>query len=227
LNYAEQQRQPGKHLIGFAIVVVFHVILGYALVNGLARKIVEVVKGPIETKIIDEVKPPPPPPPDNLPPPPKLNAPPPSFVPPPEVTIATPQAAPTITVTREAPPPAPVHIAPAAPPAAAPAPPAPPAPPARVAPQVNFNKDCERPDYPPAAARAEATGTTRVKVTVGIDGRATETEIDRPSGPTREHKLLDRAAESAIKNTCKFKPGTVDGKPQPLTTYVEYAWRLE
>jgi protein TonB len=225
LNYAEQQRQPGKHLTGFAVVVALHVVLGYALVNGLARKIVEVVKGPIETKIIEEVKPPPPPPPDNLPPPPKLNAPPPSFVPPPEVSIATPQAAPTITVTREAPPPAPVHIAPAAPAPAAP--PAPPAPPSRVAPQVDFGKDCERPDYPAAAARTEATGTTRIKVTVGIDGRATATEIDRTSGPTREHKQLDRAAEAAIRNTCKFKPGTIDGKPQPLTTVVEYVWRLE
>jgi protein TonB len=223
MNYAEQQRNPGKHLTGFAVVIVLHIVLGYALVNGLARKIVEVVKGPIETKIIDEVKPPPPPPLDKLPPPPKLDAPPPSFVPPPEVSISTPQAAPSITVTRETPPPAPVHVAPA-PPAAAPAPPAPPA---RVAPQVNFNRDCERPDYPAPAARAEATGTTRIKVTVGIDGRATETEVDRPSGPTREHKLLDRAAEAAIKNTCKFKPGTVDGKPQQLTTYVEYTWRLE
>jgi protein TonB len=223
MNYAEQQRQPAKHLTGFTVVVILHIILGYALVNGLARKIVEVVKGPIETRIIDEVKPPPPPPPDNLPPPPKLNAPPPSFVPPPEVSIATTQAAPSITVTREAPPPTPVHIMPAAPTTASPAPAAP----VRVAPQVNFAKDCERPDYPAAAARTEATGTTRIKVTVGTDGRAVETEIDRTSGPTREHKQLDRAAEAAIKNTCRFKPGTVDGKPQALTTIVEYVWRLE
>ena len=64
------------------------VVLGYALVNGLGHKIVEVIKAPIETKIIDEVKPPPPPPPENLPPPPKMALPPPSFVPPPEVQIA-------------------------------------------------------------------------------------------------------------------------------------------
>jgi outer membrane biosynthesis protein TonB len=38
--------------------------------------------------------------------------------------------------------------------------------------------------------------------------------------------LLDRAAESAIKNTCKFKPGTVDGRPQALTTTVVYVWKL-
>jgi TonB family protein len=98
------------------------------------------------------------------------------------------------------------------------------APPVRVAPQLNFDKDCERPNYPPAAAFAEVTGVSRFKVTVGIDGRATKTEINRPSGPTREHKLLDRAVEAAIKNSCKFKPGTIDGRPQPLTMYVEYDW---
>jgi protein TonB len=192
----------------------------------LARKVVEVVKGPIETKIIEEVKPPPPPPPENLPPPPKLPPPPPAYMPPPEVKIETPPPpAPTITVQTTPPPPAPpVAIAP--PPA--PEPPAPaPAAPARVAPQVNFNNDCTKPSYPPAAARAEATGVVRIKVTVGVDGRASATEIAKSSGPSREHKLLDRAAEAAIRDTCKFKPGTVDGKPEPLTTFVEYDWKLQ
>jgi protein TonB len=228
VNYAEEQRDPTRPMIGFGVVIVLHIILGWALLNGLARKVVEVVKGPIETKIIEEVKPPPPPPPENLPPPPKLAPPPPSFMPPPEVQIQNPTPAPTITVQREVPPPAPpVTIAPAAPAEAPPAPPAPPAAPVRVAPQVNFNTDCEKPAYPAAAARAEATGVVRIKVTVGTDGRATATEIARSSGNSREHKLLDRAAETAIRSTCKFKPGTVDGKPESLTTFVEYAWRLE
>ena len=213
-------------MVGLGVVIVMHIILGWALLNGLARKVVEVVKGPIETKIIEEVKPPPPPPPENLPPPPKLPPPPPAFMPPPEVQIQNPPPAPTITVQTTPPPPAPpVTIAPAAP-EAPPAPPAPPAP-ARAPPQVNFANDCTKPAYPPAAARAEATGVVRIKVNVGVDGRATATEVVRSSGPSREHKLLDRAAEAAIRDTCKFKPGTVDGKPEPLTTFVEYAWKLE
>jgi protein TonB len=225
VNYAEQQRNPTKHMVGVGVVIVMHIILGWALLNGLARKVVEVVKGPIETKIIEEVKPPPPPPPENLPPPPKLPPPPPAFMPPPEVQIQNPPPAPAITVQTVPPPPAPpVTIAP--PPAPEPAPPAPPAP-SRVAPQVNFNADCTKPNYPPAAARAEATGIVRIKVTVGVDGRATATEIAKSSGPSREHKLLDRAAEAAIRDTCKFKPGTVDGKPEPLTTFVEYDWKLQ
>src|SRR5207247_1566978 len=89
VDYAQAQRNPGKHLTGIGIVVVLHVLLGWALVSGLARKVVEVIKAPIETKIIEEVKPPPPPetPP---PPPPKMALPPPSFVPPPAVQIANP-----------------------------------------------------------------------------------------------------------------------------------------
>ena len=146
MNYAEQQRNPSKHMVGLGVVIVMHIILGWALLNGLARKVVEVVKGPIETKIIEEVKPPPPPPPENLPPPPKLPPPPPAYMPPPEIKIETPPPpAPTITVQTTPPPPAPpVAIAPPTPPEAPPAPPAPAAP-ARVAPQVNFNTDCEKP----------------------------------------------------------------------------------
>jgi protein TonB len=56
LNFAQQQRDPSRHLIGFGIVVLMHVILIYALVTGLARNIVEVIKQPLETKIIEEVK---------------------------------------------------------------------------------------------------------------------------------------------------------------------------
>ena len=44
-----------------------HVLIVWAMVTGLARKAVEVVKQPIVAQIIEEVKPPPPPPP---PPPP-------------------------------------------------------------------------------------------------------------------------------------------------------------
>lgn len=227
MNYADQQRNPTKHAVGLGVVIVMHIILGWALLNGLARKVVEVVKGPIETKIIEEIKPPPPPPPENLPPPPKLPPPPPAYMPPPEVQIVNPPPAPTITVqTVTPPPPVPVVIAPVAP-EAPPAPPPVAAAPLRIAPVVNFNTDCEKPPYPAAAARAETTGVVRVKVTVGVNGRAISTEIARSSGPTREHRLLDRATESAIRDTCKFKPGTVDGKPEPLTTFVEYSWKLE
>ena len=96
MSYAVQ-KDSSRRLTGLVAVVAFHVVLVYALVHGLARKIVEVVRAPLETKIIEEIKPPPPdkPPP---PPPPKLAIPPPPYIPPPEVQVQVPTvSAPTIT----------------------------------------------------------------------------------------------------------------------------------
>jgi len=224
MNYAEQQRQANKHVTGFGVVVVLHIVMGWALVNGLGRKIVEVIKAPIETKIIDEVKPPPPPPPENLPPPPKMDMPPPSFVPPPEVQVTTPSTAPAITVTREAPPPVPVTVAPQAP-----TPPAPPAPPRVQAVPARIDVgSCDKPEYPAAAQRAEATGTSKIRFTLDATGAVTKAEIEKPSGSSREHRLLDKAAVDAL-SRCRGKPGTDEhGKPVGGTQVtVEYVWRLD
>ena len=226
MDYATQQRKPGKHPIGLIVVALLHVVLGYALVNGLGKKIVEVMKAPIETKIIDEVKPPPPPPPENLPPPPKMALPPPSFMPPPEVQVTTPQLAPAITVTREAPPPTTVTIAPAPAPVTAVVA-APPAPRIQAVPARIDVNSCEKPEYPAAALRAEATGTSKLRFTVDATGVVSKAEIERSAGPTREHRLLDRAAVEAL-SKCRFKPGTDDtGKPVGAVTPVDYVWKLE
>jgi protein TonB len=128
MDFSKRQADPRRHLVGLTFVILFHAFIIYALVTGLAKKVVDVVRAPIETKVIEEIRKPPPPPEIVVPPPPRLEAPPPPFIPPPEVQIATPppvQA--TITATTPTPPPAPVAIAPIAPPAA-PAPAAPPAP---------------------------------------------------------------------------------------------------
>jgi protein TonB len=230
VDFASQQRRPGKHPIGFGVVVVLHIALGYALVNGLGRKIVDVIKAPLETKLIEEVKPPPPPPPDKLPPPPKVAAPPPSFMPPPEVQISTPQLAPAITVTRVAPPPAPVSIAPAPAPAAPPSPPAPAAPPAPKPQAVPARIDvstCEKPEYPSAALRADATGTSKIRFTVDATGAVAKAEIERSAGTSREHRLLDRTAIEAL-SKCRFKPGIDEqGKPIGGTTMVDYVWKTD
>jgi periplasmic protein TonB len=126
MNFSKQQADPRRHAVGFSFVVVLHVAVVYALVTGLAKKVVDVVRAPIETKVIEEIKKPPPPPELVVPPPPRLEAPPPPFIPPPEVQIQTPPPVqPTITATTPTPPTAPMAIAPVAPVAAAPAPPAP------------------------------------------------------------------------------------------------------
>jgi protein TonB len=222
-----QERKPNKHLVGFGVVLGLHAVLGWALVNGLAQQLVDVIKAPIETKIIEEVKREEPPPPENLPPPPKFAPPPPSFVPPPEVNVNPPPTpAPTITTTTVAPPPAPVFIQP--PPVAAP--PAPPAPP-RVAAKpalTNASSCAPRPeDYPPAAQRAEATGTSVIRFTVGADGKLAKSEVIRSAGPSREHKMLDRLALSKL-GQCNFSAGTDEnGRPVGATVDVEYVWKLD
>jgi protein TonB len=225
VDFAQEHRNPTKHVVGIGVVILMHVLVGWALVSGLARKVVEVIKAPIETKIIEEVKPPPPPP-ENLPPPPKFAPPPPSFVPPPEVVVAPPPTpAPAITTTTVAPPPAPVTIAPA--PAPVPAPPAPPAPrPTARAATIDVST-CAKPEYPVAARRSEAQGVTRIRFTVDADGKVAKAEVERASGSSREHRLLDRTAVDAL-SLCRFRPGTDEnGKPVGASSVVEYAWKLD
>jgi len=231
LDFAEQQRNPGRHAVGIGIVLALHLLLGWALITGLAQRMVEVIKSPIDTKIIDEVKPPPPPPPENLPPPPKFQPPPPSFVPPPEVNVTPPpQPAPTITTVITPPPPAPVTIAPAPPTPAPPAPVAPPPPP-RVAARAAIAdvRSCAptRDDYPAAALRAEATGDVDIRFTIGPDGKLTKAEIIKSAGPSREHKMLDRVTLSKL-SECTFKPGLDENGAPVGGTFVQgYRWKIE
>jgi protein TonB len=222
VDFAQQQRRPTKHLVGLGVVLVLHVLVGWALVDGLARKVVEVVKAPIETKLVEEVKPPPPPP-KNLPPPPTKLPPPPAFVPPPEVVVTPPPVAQApITST-----PIPPSSAPVTNPGAEPQGDAPPAAgPVVVAPKVNFQTDCALPVYPREARLERATGETLLRVAVAADGQVTEVEVLRSSGPSRAHKQMDRALVSTVRQTCKFQPGTVDGRPQPLSREVIFTWKL-
>ena len=201
-----------------AAVIVFHAVLGYALVNGLARKIVEVVTQPLETKIIEEVKPPPPdkPPP---PPPPRLAAPPPPYIPAPEVQVQSAQisqmAITAITSTR-----------PTEPLAAPGQRVAPPAPVARAAPvrtaAVVDARACDKPEYPAAALRAQETGIVQLAFLIDVDGTAMESRVERSSGSKR----LDEAARKALA-LCKFKPATVDHKPERAGAKIEYEWKID
>jgi protein TonB len=77
MNFAEQQRDPRRHLFGLTSVVIFHAILIYALANGLGHKVIEVLKKPLEINLVTE----------ELKAPPKVIPPPPAYVPPPEVVV--------------------------------------------------------------------------------------------------------------------------------------------
>jgi len=221
VNFAESQRNPGKHPTGLIIVVIMHVLLAYALVSGLAKKVVDKVMV-TETKVVEAPPPPPPPPPKDLPPPPKNLPPPPVYVPPPPVDVPPPPIAPQITTTTVAPPPAvDRRVEAAAPPAPTAAPPAIQARPARV----DASDPACKPEYPPAALRAGITGVmTRIKMTVDANGKVVSTEIVKPSGPLRENRAMDKAAAEALA-TCPAKPGIDEnGKPIGTTVLVEYPW---
>jgi len=221
VNFAESQRNPGKHPTGLIIVVIMHVLLAYALVSGLAKKVVDKVMV-TETKVVEAPPPPPPPPPKDLPPPPKNLPPPPVYVPPPPVDVPPPPIAPQITTTNVMPPPAPDRkVEPAAPPA-------PPAPSITARPaRIDANDPACKPEFPPAALRAQVSGVSRIRFTVDANGKVTSADVVGSSGPTREHRLLDNAAKSALA-TCPFKAG-VDANGTPIGTQVEvsYAWKLE
>ena len=215
MDFTQDERNSTKNLTGITVVVLLHVFIVYALVTGLARKVVEVIKQPIETKIIEEIKPPPPPPDKPLPPPPpKVLAPPPPFIPPPEVQVQQQPQPNTIAAVSNVQPDNPVM------PTARPAP-APVAAPARTSAVYDFNS-CAKPAYPQSSARNEETGTVVLSFLVGVDGRVIESKIDRSSG----YRELDKAARQAL-SLCKFKPGTVDGKPEQSWTKVQYEWKLE
>jgi len=177
MNFSQRQADPRRHLVGITVVILIHVVIVYALLTGLAKKVVDVVRAPIETKVIEEVKKPPPPPPEIvLPPPPKMLAPPPPFIPPPEVQIAVPPPpAPTIAVAPSPPPPAPVTIAPA--PVPAPPAPAPPAP-ARPVP-VTIGVACPtqvQPKMPTRAIREGIGGSVTAQATIK-NGKVIAVEI--------------------------------------------------
>src|SRR5213083_2725306 len=170
MSYAVQ-RDSSRRLTGLVAVIAFHVVLVYALVHGLARKIVEVVRQPLETKIIEEIKAPPP------------------YIPPPEVQVQAPVSAPTITaVTTE---------------------------PVRTPPVVNA-KSCDEPPYPAASLRANETGIVSLRILVGLDGKVLDSKVERSSGSRR----LDEAARAGL-SLCRFKPATVNGKPEQAWGRIE------
>lgn len=190
MAFSYQQHEPSsRRFMGIGVAAVAHLIIGWALVSGLAGKVVEAIKKPLETRIIQEVQlppPPPPPPPKQIkspPPAPKVVAPPPlPFVPPPEVT---PQAvAPTaITMIASTPPPVEYKIE-----ALPPAPPAPAAPS-----RQDIGVVCPtqvRPEIPAEALDRGISGKVQAQVRIN-DGAVKEVTI--LSGP-RVYYAAVRAA---------------------------------
>jgi periplasmic protein TonB len=195
MNYTNT-RNPTRHAAGIGFVVLLHVVLVYALVSGLANKVIEVVRRPIETKIIDAPKPPPPPPlPVIAPPlPPRVIAPPPPFIPPAEVPVQTPPH-PNAIIAQSATP-APVEPAKAPAPAAIAAPATPAAPKTASVGVVCPNSTEVRASirYPREAQRDGITGSVVIEFSVSMDGSVKDLTVTKSADP-----ILDRAAENAVR----------------------------
>jgi protein TonB len=119
VDFAEDRKMSTNTMIGIAIVILLHIFLVYALVSGLATSAIDVIKKPLEIKIIQAPPAPPPAPPPMTPPPPQLTTPPPPYIPPPIIQVQQPPPPPVFAVTTSVKPPPPAQMAP---PPAAPAP---------------------------------------------------------------------------------------------------------
>jgi protein TonB len=182
----------------FVLIVALHAGMYYVLNSGLSQHLVDVVLGPIETRMIEEApdtdEPPPPPPP-------KIETPPP-FVPPPEVAIELPTETTQSTAIQTV-----TNVRPTAPPPPVAQPTIP-----RTAPKSDPRRPLSQPEYPPSSRRAGEAGTVILEVYVLETGRVGEARVKQSSGFPR----LDEAAVREVKRSWRLVPGTENGKPVPM-----------
>jgi len=211
MSYANRKQMSGNRTVSIIIVALLHVVLGYALVSGLAYNVMK--KATTDLKTFDVTEPPPPP--EEKPPPPEKqpNTPPPPQVvaPPPMVRMQT--VAPQIQTVSVAPPPVIT-------PTARPAPPV-----KRESARAKgslvglFSSD----DYPNSALSANEQGTTAVRLTIGTDGRVSACDITQSSGSS----ALDNATCNILRRRARFSPA-MDSNGQPTTdTYSQrITWKV-
>jgi len=193
MAYADQPAMSPRRLTGIVFVVVFHLLVGYAFINGLAYNVIK--KAATELNVVDVQEEPPPPEAPPPPPPPDVKfEPPPIVAPPPIVQVQS--AAPVISTV---PTPPVIHEE------AKPAPPPPPPPPKPVAltPKGNFQALMLTDDYPPSSLRNEEEGTVGFTLTIGPDGRVTNCQVTSSSG----HPALDDTACRLLSRRARFNPG--------------------
>ena len=203
MAYADQQ-MSGNRITALIVVAIIHVVLGYALVTGLAYEgAAKLIKKVTAIDIKEEVKKDEPPP-----PPKKVDSPPPPVAPPVRINVST--TPPQITTVQTPPPPAPIVLAPA--PSAPVAPPPPRIQPRGPSPKGQPGNWANSNDYPSRALREEQEGVTRFRVSVGPDGRVASCDITGSSGSSE----LDSATCSLITRRGRFTPAN-DGEGQPVS----------
>jgi periplasmic protein TonB len=215
-----------RNVIIAGSVLLFHVLVIWALQTGLLLRAVEIIV-PVEVlAVIVEL------------PTPKADPAPPKPPEPAKQVVSKPkqvtQVAPTLLAVADATPaPNAPSAQPIAPPApyvptvavaavAAPAPPAPPAAPKIVLPSSDAAYlGNPRPYYPPLSNRLREQGVTKISVLVSANGVPTEAYIKESSG-------FDRLDQSALVSVMKWRymPGTRDGVPEAMRYTVPVRFAL-
>jgi len=215
MAYADQPTMTPRKAVSIGLVVLLHVVLGYAFVTGLAFNVVKKVAQ--DLKVVD-VKDQPPPPEQKPPPPPpqQTNVPPPPIVAPPPI-VQTPTIAPPV-MTVPTPPPV-------APPITVSAPPAPPPPvisqaaAAKGDPHTWITND----DYPPEAVRLEQQGVSGIAWTINEQGRVENCHVVSSSGS----QVLDDTACRLMTRRGRYSPAKDQaGNPIKQTSSLRFRWVL-
>lgn len=76
-------------------------------------------------------------------------------------------------------------------------------------------------DYPRTSLMNEETGTVTFSLLVNENGTDEQTKLESSSGS----RTLDSAALKGYA-TCKFKPGSKDGKSAQVWTKIQHVWSL-
>ena len=218
MSFVQPQQNTARRTAGIGVAILFHIVLIWALMNGLARKVLQAVNAPIETRVIEEIKPPAPPPKTiELPPPPKFAPPPPAFAPPPEVPVhAAAPATASITTTATVTPGEPLRVA-AAPVAEAPKA-APVAPPVSAAVACsNYSRVMGEAAFPRAAIRLGLDeGDALIQFTLTAGGEIRDVKAIRASHPA--------FAENSIRLVSAFK---CTGRGTDVSVQVPFTYKSE
>jgi protein TonB len=86
---------------------------------------------------------------------------------------------------------------------------------------VQDAKSCAPPEYPRESLAKGEQGTTALRILVGVDGKAIDSEIESSS----HSRKLDSAAQRALME-CTYKPSPADAKPVQQWIKTEFVWKL-
>jgi protein TonB len=194
---SQTQQMSPRRMISLGAVGLLHVIFIYAIVTGLAQRIVKIIPPELQATVIDQ----PTVPKETLVPKPQM-------VQPPAPTTVTP---PDIKIDTNVPPPIQTAVAPTAPTTA----------PISQAVSSVTNTHTT-PPYPESARRQGVQGTVVVHVYVNASGSVNNATVTRSSGSPE----LDQTAVSWVIKHWRYKPAMASGTPVAAETDAQVVFDL-